>query len=220
MANLLTLGRVALVFLIVAVWARDAHIDWWWLDLLMVPLLAWAIFLDAVDGWVARRLREDSEVGALFDIAGDRIVELVLWVFFSIRRDIDGRSMVPYWVPFIIIARTVLTDLVRSVAFQAGKTPFGEKTMMESAWARQLVASRWSRATYGIMKAVAFCALGLVLALERMRATGVSVERFRDATDLLVYATAIFCVVRAIPVFWDGRHYFIAKSRPERDSGR
>jgi CDP-diacylglycerol--glycerol-3-phosphate 3-phosphatidyltransferase len=214
MANALTLARVLLIFAIVMVWARETHVDRWWLDLLMVPTLAWAIFLDAVDGWVARRRNEDSEVGALFDIAGDRIVELVLWTFFAIRHDIDGRPMVHYWVPFTIITRTVLTDMVRSVAFSHGKTPFGGKTMMESRWSKQLVVSRWSRGLYGTMKAVAFCALGLVLALERMRATGVKVELFRDATDILVYATAVFCVVRAIPVFWDGRHYFAARPRP------
>ena len=208
MANLLTLVRVALIFLVVAVWARKTLVELWWLDVLMVVLLAWAIFLDAVDGWVARRRHEESEIGALLDIAGDRVVELVLWVFFSIRRDIDGNAMVPYWVPFVIIVRTVATDLVRSIAFQGGKTPFGATTMMESPWARQLVASRWSRAAYGGMKTAVFCALGLVLAFERMHSTGAAFGVFRIVTDVLVYATTIFCVVRGVPVLWDGRHYF------------
>ncbi len=209
MANLITLIRVVLIFVVVGVWARRTMIELWWIDLLMVALLAWVIFMDALDGWVARRYHEDSDAGALFDIAGDRIVELVIWVFFAIRRGPEGDPYVAYWVPLVIITRTVVTDLIRSVAFQKGKTPFGRKTMQESALGRQLVASRWSRATYGGLKAVAFCALGIVFALDRMHATGEWVGAMRLTTDILVYSTAIFCVVRAIPVIWDGKSYFI-----------
>src|SRR5687768_15880778 len=110
MANLLTLARVALSFAIIAVWDREASISWPWLDLLMVPLLASAIYMDALDGWVARKWKEESAAGALFDIAGDRIVELTLWVFFATRRDLLGQPLVALWVPMAIITRTVLTD--------------------------------------------------------------------------------------------------------------
>jgi CDP-diacylglycerol--glycerol-3-phosphate 3-phosphatidyltransferase len=214
MANLLTLARVLLLFGVVAVWARKTHFELWWLDLLMVVLLAWVIFMDALDGWVARKLHEETEVGALLDIAGDRIVELVLWVFFAVRQDASGAPLVPYWVPVVIITRTVVTDLIRSVAFQKGKTPFGKKTMMESVWAKQIVSSRWSRGAYGAMKAVAFCALGLLLGLERMGRTGGWMSVYRASVDVLVYATAAFCVIRAIPVIWDGRRYFVAPRPP------
>ena len=53
MANLLTIARVLLIFVIIAIWTRRGNVAVWWLDLLMVPLLAWAIFMDALDGWVA-----------------------------------------------------------------------------------------------------------------------------------------------------------------------
>lgn len=208
MANLLTLIRVVLIFVVVGVWARRTMIEFWWIDLLMVGLLGWVIFMDALDGWVARRRHEESDLGALFDIAGDRIVELVVWVFFAIRHAPDGSPYVPYWVPLVIITRTVVTDLIRSVAFQKGKTPFGKKTMQETPLGKQLVSSRWSRGSYGALKAVAFCALGIVFVLDRMQATGGLVNAVRLATDVLVYATAIFCVVRAVPVIWDGKGYF------------
>ena len=207
MANLITLLRVLLIFGVIVVWARDVAVAWWQLDLVMVPLLGRAIFMDAVDGWVARRRHEESDAGAMFDIAGDRIVELVLWVFFAIRRDVTGYAFVPYWVPMVIVARTVLTDVVRSVAFGSGHTAFGEKTMQDSAWAKQLTSSRWSRALYGAIKAIAFCALGTRLALDRVRG-GIELPWFETTTDALVYATAIFCVVRGVPVLWDGRKYF------------
>lgn len=208
MANLLTLLRVLLILVIIAVWARRVAVEWWWLDLLMVPLLAWAIFMDALDGWLARRRGEAGEAGALFDIAGDRIVELVLWVFFAVRRDAAGLPFVPYWVPTIMIVRTVLTDTVRSLALKGGRTPFGERTLQEAWWARQLVSSRWSRAAYGILKAVAFCALGAAYAWDRLREPEGAYAAWRLATDVLVHLTVVFAVVRGIPVLWEGRRYF------------
>ena len=212
MANVLTLVRVLLIFVVIAVWSRDRGVHNMWLDLAMVPLLAWAIFMDALDGWVARKLHEESKAGALFDIAGDRIVELALWTFFAIRRDASGQPFVPYWVPLVIITRTVLTDFIRSVAFGAGKTAFGTDGMQSSAWAKQLTASRWSRATYGVLKAVCFCALGLLLAWPSVRAPVGPPAAARLTVDLLVYTTTAFAVLRAIPVLWEGRR-FISTAR-------
>ncbi len=201
MANLLTIGRVLLIFLVIQVWARQETLGGSLLDLLMVPVLAWAIFMDALDGWAARRFKEESPAGALVDIAGDRIVELALWTYFALRRDPAGQPLVPYWIPLLMITRTVLTDLVRSVAFGRGRTPFGAQGLQEARWARQLAASRWSRALYGGLKAACFCALGLLLAMPGAGAAA------RLAVGALVYSTALFSLVRAVPVLWDGRHY-------------
>lgn len=213
MANLLTVLRVLLIFVIIAVWSRDATIDSVWLDLAMVPLLAWAIFMDALDGWAARRFNEESEAGALFDIAGDRIVELALWTFFAIKLDPSGQPLVALWVPMAMIARTVLTDVIRSVAFGQGRTPFGSNSMQNSEWARQLTSSRWSRALYGGMKAVAFCGLGLLLARPSFSVLGGAGSLLRISIDALVIATVAFGIVRAIPVLWDGRRYVTTPGR-------
>lgn len=217
MANLITIARVLLIFVVIAVWAREGGVDSVWVDLAMVPLLAWAIFMDALDGWAARRWKEESEAGALFDIAGDRVVELALWTFFAIRRDALGEPFVPMWVPLVIVTRTVLTDFVRSVAFGQGKTPFGAKGMQATPWAYQLTASRWSRAAYGILKAVCFCALGLLLAWPNVEQYSELGALARLGVDILVYATTIFAVIRAIPVLWDGRRYIAAvnAAKPE-----
>jgi phosphatidylglycerophosphate synthase len=207
MANLLTLARVALVFLVIAVWRFDHPLTGIWVDLAMVPLLAWAIFMDAIDGWVARRWNEESEAGAFFDIAGDRIVELALWVFFALATDAAGVPLVGLWVPLAMITRTVLTDFVRSIAFGQGRTPFGSKSMQSAGWARELTASRWSRAVYGVAKAVAFCVLGLLVAVRGPLAELVSPSLIRMAADALVYFTVGFSMLRAVPVLWDGRRY-------------
>lgn len=215
MGNLLTVARVLLIFVVIAVWSRDRVVENVWLDLAMVPLLAWAIVMDALDGWAARKLHEDSPAGALVDIAGDRIVELALWTFFAIRRDSRGQHLIPMWVPIVIITRTVLTDLVRSVAFGEGKTPFGGEGqgLQQTAWARQLVASRWSRATYGALKTVCWCALGLMLAWPYLRSTPEVGFKAHLIVDTLVYLTTAFALLRAIPVLWDGRRYLVSVRR-------
>jgi len=214
MANLLTLARVGLIFLIVAVWGRDVSVSWPALDLLMVPLLGWAIFMDALDGWAARRWKEESEAGALFDIAGDRIVELTLWVFFATRRDTLGEPLVALWVPMALITRTVLTDFVRSVAFGQGRTPFGAASMQTTWWARQLTASRWSRGAYGVAKAVCFCALGLLLASRGIMTGGEATRLLRMGVDALVHLTVAFSLIRAVPVLWDGHRLIVPLLRP------
>jgi pimeloyl-ACP methyl ester carboxylesterase/phosphatidylglycerophosphate synthase len=207
MANLLTLARVLLIFIVIAVWGRDRGVESPWLDLAMVPVLAWAIIMDALDGWAARKFHEESKAGALFDIAGDRIVELTLWTFFAIRRDPAGVPLVPYWVPLVIITRTVLTDLIRSVAFADGKTPFGENTLQSTAWAKWLTSSAISRGGYGVLKTLSFCGLGFVIALPRLVADPAWIGGLRQTIDVLVYVTTAFAILRAVPVIWDGRRY-------------
>lgn len=215
-ANALTIARVVLIFIVIAVWGRHHTVAAVWLDLAMVPLLAWAIFMDALDGWAARRYHEESRTGALFDIAGDRIVELALWTFFAIRRDATGQPFVVYWVPIVIITRTVLTDLVRSVAFGQGRTAFGKDSMQSAAWARQLTTSRWSRALYGGLKAVTFCALGAWLAWQDMKPAAELRRTLQWTVDALVYATTAFSVLRGIPVLWEGRAFLRSAEAPGR----
>jgi phosphatidylglycerophosphate synthase len=170
--------------------------------------------MDALDGWAARKFREESKAGALFDIAGDRIVELGLWTFFAIRRDEEGAALVPLWVPLTMIIRTVLTDLVRSVAFGDGKTPFGANSLQTAAWARWLTSSAWSRGAYGVLKTLSFCGLGLLIAVPQLWPASELVHRLRLSVDLLVYTTVALSVLRAVPVLWDGRGYLRGRQPP------
>ena len=194
MANLLTIGRVLLIFAIIGVWAREGTVTWWWLDLLMVPLLAWAIFMDALDGWAARRWQEESESGALFDIAGDRVVELTLWV---VAADLD---LIPIWVPLVFIIRGVVVATIRSSnSSSRGLAPFA---LMQSGVGKFLVSSRFMRLWYAVIKAVAFCGLALLLPFpvvlpELWAQIG---GWLVGITYTFVYLAVLICVVRGLPV--------------------
>src|SRR5262249_6243411 len=143
--------------------------------------------------------------GALIDITGDRIVENVYWIYFATT------GIVSFWVPLVIITRGFLTDTIRTLQFERGKTPFGEKTMMRSKWSRFLVAGRFMRGFYGGAKLAAFCALGARIAATRGAEAGIgffsggTVGAIGLAASVLASLTVALCVVRGVPVLWDGR---------------
>ena len=71
MANIITLLRLLLVFVITAL-IEYASPLW---QLLNVPLVMIIMSLDGVDGIVARACKETSLFGAVFDVAADRIMD-------------------------------------------------------------------------------------------------------------------------------------------------
>jgi hypothetical protein len=81
-----------------------------------------------------------------------------------------------------------------------------------------VTASRWSRGLYGALKALSFCALGLLLVWPYLRAGWQLGGIARKAVDLLVYATVTFAIVRAVPVLWEGRRYFGAASAKRHEA--
>jgi CDP-diacylglycerol--glycerol-3-phosphate 3-phosphatidyltransferase len=204
-ANLITLIRLVLVFVAVALFNLNFYAN-----AAMFALIILIIVLDWADGYVARKKGIASDFGALFDIAGDRIVENVLWIYFAVVR------LIPFWVPIVVLTRGFITDMLRSMAFAAkGKTPFGKKTMMKSGWARALVSSRYSRGVYAFSKVIAFCYLAAVLTLKSaishfsLPVGGDVLNIVLIIGSVIVYVTVGMCVIRGLPVIWDGRKYIL-----------
>jgi CDP-diacylglycerol--glycerol-3-phosphate 3-phosphatidyltransferase len=203
MANLITAGRVGLVFIAIALLythtARGAFAAF--------ALVLTAIVMDWLDGFLARKTHTDTPFGAVMDILGDRIVENVLWIVFAHLR------LIPVWVPIVVVARGFVTDAFRSVALTQGETPFGKKTMIKSRLGRLLVSSRTSRALYAGAKIVAFCYMILYFALLQSVPTApteIHVWIFKGGLSVhgvglaIVYFTVALCLIRALPVIQDG----------------
>jgi CDP-diacylglycerol--glycerol-3-phosphate 3-phosphatidyltransferase len=68
--NLITLGRIVLALAVIVIFQMGFY---WRLAAVFLTILV--ITLDSLDGFVARRLGQASDFGALFDITGDRIVD-------------------------------------------------------------------------------------------------------------------------------------------------
>src|SRR5215217_775329 len=107
MANLITIARLVLLFIVIAM-MHYRPVD---LAAISMVLLAVVFAGDGLDGWVARKRGSTSKFGAAFDIAGDRIVETVLWIYFAWER------VIPLWVPFLVIVRGGIVDALRSMSY-------------------------------------------------------------------------------------------------------
>lgn len=207
--NRITAIRIVAAFSAVALFAFLGHV--FAADVTAVALTIAAMALDGLDGYVARTRGLSTPLGAQLDILGDRIVENLFFTFFAVR------GLVSIWVPVLFFVRGALTDLMRGVAARNGRTGFGHDGMIETPWARGLVASRASRASYAILKCVCFCWLGVLLSLEHAAALPLGEEVHSWLLlggRALVASAAVFCIVRAIPVVWEGRRYLVAMEKP------
>ena len=205
MANLITVGRLVALFLLMAV------VYWGTAQTVVITMVGLALVIasDGIDGWVARRRNATSTFGAVFDIAGDRIVETVCWVVFA------DLGAVPIWVPLLVITRGIIVDAVRSLGLQEGLTPFGDRNMARSPLTRWLTAGRFVRALYGYAKAIAFVYLAGWVGRETNDSDGTWLETIHDNviyTTLgwsAVWLAVALTIVRGIPVLVDAWDFIV-----------
>jgi CDP-diacylglycerol---glycerol-3-phosphate 3-phosphatidyltransferase len=179
-------------------------------DIAAVLLTIAAIALDGVDGYLARTRGLATPLGEQLDILGDRVVENLYFTFFAVA------GLVSLWLPILFFLRGTLTDFLCGLASRAGRSGFGDRSMLQTWWGRALVASRASRAAYAILKCVCFCYLGLLLPVARWQADWLDAgvrHSLLLTGQTLAGAAAVFCVVRAVPVVSEGRRYLVAVER-------
>ena len=199
MANLITIARLLLLFVVIAlIYFGNVQVI-----TLCIFLLAVVFASDGLDGWVARRRGSTSQFGAMFDIAGDRVVENALWIIFA---DLD---LIPVWVPLLVMTRGFLVDGLRAMSYAEGMTAFGEKNMMRSEFTRWLTAGRFMRGLYGYAKALGFMFLtGLVAYRQHDTSDTVlgaiyDVDAFRLLGWVVVWSAVALTVIRGLPVIVD-----------------
>ena len=207
MANLITVARLLLLFVVVwLIYRDDATVLAWCMLLLAVVFVS-----DGLDGYVARRRGSTSTFGAVFDIAGDRIVENVLWVVFA------HLDVIPLWVPLLVITRGSIVDALRSLSYAEGMTAFGERTMMRSAFTRWLTAGRFMRGLFGYAKAAGFVFLTGLYAQEIEEPAGgwlgdlYDVDAFEWFGWGLVWLAVALTIIRGLPVVYDAMDYVRAR---------
>jgi CDP-diacylglycerol---glycerol-3-phosphate 3-phosphatidyltransferase len=210
--NRVTAARVAAAFAAVALFNFGA--DALSADLVAVLLTVAAIALDGLDGYLARSRGLATPLGTQIDILGDRVVENLFFTFFAVS------GLISLWVPVLFFARGTVTDFLRGLAARSGRNGFGGNSMLDTWWGRTLVASRASRAAYAVLKCVCFCCLGILLPLRHLPLAQFNTWLLSTG-QALTGITAAFCLVRAIPVIWEGRRYFAAakKARPVMAAG-
>jgi cardiolipin synthase len=133
--NLISAGRLLLVPAFV--WAF--LVDW---DVLGVVLIFVIGSSDWVDGYVARRFNQVSELGKLLDPVSDRIAIVAVLVVFAVEKRL----------PLLLAGVILLRDLIVAIAF-----PILEKKGMERIPVNR--AGKW--ATASIFAGLGFLALEL-----------------------------------------------------------
>lgn len=93
--NLITLGRILLVP--VVVWAITSG----------AMLFAFVFFLaaglsDAVDGYLAKRLRQTSELGAYLDPLADKVLIVSIYISLGIA------NAIPRWLVILVVSRDLM----------------------------------------------------------------------------------------------------------------
>jgi len=199
MANLISILRIFVMFgaiyLIMA--CQGNAVAYYWA--LILTIIAFA--MDGLDGYVARKLHEESKLGAVLDIMGDRIVENSYWILFAVM------GWLSILFPLIALTRGFVTDAIRSVAMEQGYTAFGATSMQKSAIGKFICASRFMRITYAVAKVLAFI---LIIAA---KIPNIPYSEFVWTCGYWAAVIAIvFCVVRGLPVVMEAGFLFEGKN--------
>ena len=182
MANIITLSRIFMVFIVVILLFLNTEKT----TLGALILTIFVMWFDGLDGYVARKFNEVSKLGAVLDIMGDRIVENIFWITFC------ALGWINVAVPIIVLTRGIITDSLRSLALAQGYTKF-------------IVASNFSRFTYALCKAVAF----LFIIAGHL---SFNYDHSILALGIIcAYIAVAFCVLRGLPVIFESKRFFEEK---------
>ncbi len=196
MANIISISRIFFVFVAVALlYFKNSNVAY--ITSFTLTVLAFA--LDGLDGYVARKFHEESKLGSVLDIMGDRIAEYAYWIMLS------HLSWVPVVFPIIVVTRGVITDSLRSIAMERGLIAFGKGSMLEDPVCQWLCGAKPMKIGYAVAKAVAF-ALYILANIPYM-------PEFAACCMILIAAVSaeiaiILCVLRGIPVVLESRKFF------------
>lgn len=187
-ANIVSISRIFVAFVAIGLLFKHTTCAYIW----SVVLTAIAFAMDGVDGYIARKYNQSSELGSVLDIMGDRIVEVSYWIAFAVL------GWLNILFPIVCVTRAFTTDSIRSVALSKGMTAFGDKSMQSTAWGKFICGSKFMRISYAVAKVLAFMLLIVVFTPGMEIWSGTPV--LHTITMILAWIAIIFCVVRAIPV--------------------
>ena len=193
MANFISIFRTILAFAVIAMLFIKVNKVYW----SAFGLTIIVIWMDGLDGYIARKFNECSKFGALLDILSDRIVENVFRISFAVL------GWIPLWIPLVVMTRGIITDGLRSLALEQGFTAFGSTTMMKNPIGKFIVASNFVRFTYAVCKAVAFALL--------IAAHVPADYQYKSIITIIAYASVyiavLLCIARGIPVMLESKRF-------------
>lgn len=70
-----------------------------------------AVISDALDGFIARRFNQKTELGAILDPMADKLLIITAFVCLSLSKSIPENLKLPAWLPIIVISRDIIIVL-------------------------------------------------------------------------------------------------------------
>ena len=142
-ANKITVGRILLtpLFIYLLLQHREHGQDWQrWAAL---GCFAVAAALDGVDGFVARRFHQKSELGAVLDPLADKLLLVSALILLSL--DQKHLGTLPPWLNFTVISRDALVVLGLGVVhFTVGKVKVRTHLTGKAATVLQMAVVVWT----------------------------------------------------------------------------
>lgn len=149
-----------------------------------------AYLSDGVDGYIARKYHQETTLGSILDILGDRILEIGLWLIFA------SQGIVPAMVGIIFLIRGSITDTIRQINYGKNhSTPF---SLSSTLFSKLVVSSRFSRLLYGVIKFATFCFAIFVLISRNTDSPSFSIYLFY--LQIMAWTTTIYNLARGVPV--------------------
>lgn len=118
--NILTASRILLAPVFLLLFLSDQQ----YLRLLSVVVYSFAALTDYLDGYLARVLKADSELGNFIDPLADKILTFTGFFAFSWLNP----DVFPWWILFVIMGRDALITLLRIYSNRNGKSLETSKT--------------------------------------------------------------------------------------------
>lgn len=176
LANIITLSRLILTFVVLALFGRHRK-----LDLYLFATVGLIFLLDAVDGSIANKRNETTQHGKILDAIVDRIIENAFWIYFT------AKGYLPVWMPIVVMACGFLTETLQR-----------RHGYPEKGWTHALTRSRMSRALYGSLKMLTFICLAYAMFFKSTVLEEVSLILARVAVGFCLLRGLLFLFIRKI----------------------
>jgi CDP-diacylglycerol--glycerol-3-phosphate 3-phosphatidyltransferase len=167
-ADQLTVGRALSVPAVILLfsWEFEGHAYW------ATALFCVAMLTDQVDGWLARRAGQTTDLGRILDPVADKILVLAALIVLV--------PVVPGWMVAIIVARELLVSGLRLAALERGVVVSARDIAKVKTWAQAVAVALAGLALAGVWDdAVAWW--GLLVALVLTVVSGIDYARVAPA---------------------------------------
>ncbi len=165
----LTLGRILIgpIFLLVYLYYQKLGISLTMLPPLLIGFVGIAELSDLLDGMVARRLNQVTELGKVLDPMADSIFRLS--VFFTLTQ---GIVQLPLWIVLFFFYRDSILSTLRTVCalrgFALGARLSGKVKAIVQASAMLLILAFMIPYTLGVLSLESFRSISFYIALSAM----------------------------------------------------